>query len=242
MVIQAILQNPKVQHSWDLPAISKLSEPRRTFQLAFGMSSQETAASSDPGLVQDWLSSVVRFTTANVLESRICQVILELFPRRFIRSLEGASVDGALFLEDCFDPTDQSLERHRSLDGGTTAARFVPVEIKSCLPYIDASPGNMKWSTLIWKEVKFQGIVIIGSPLEPHRVAVCPAPALLQYIKQTTDKRRQASILLDSENQASRFYVPGFPSNIQPYVVPISSLRETLQNVMDSARDASRIW
>ena len=206
------------------------------------MSSQETAASSDPGLVQDWLYCVVKWTAANVLESRICQVVLELFPRRFIRSLEGAPVDGALFLEDCFDPTDQSLERHRSLEGGTNAARFIPVEIKSCLPYIDFPPGSMRWSSTLWREVDLQGIVIIGSPLEPDRVAVCPAPALLQYVKEATDNRRQAPIRLESETQASRFYVPGFPSNIQPYVVPISRLRETLQNVMDSATDASRIW
>lgn len=84
----------------DLPKPQK----RRRVQRSPGNHSNEMIPISKLYPLEKWLSYVLRYTAANVAESRVSQIIHEHFPRQWIRALESAGIDGALVLEKFFDP------------------------------------------------------------------------------------------------------------------------------------------
>lgn len=96
--------------SWYYEGLERDLEPqlRRRWQQRPAEEPRETPQLPKPHLLLGWLRHVWRFTAAIVAESRICQIILEHYPRRFVRSLENASTDGALLLDDFFDPDQES--------------------------------------------------------------------------------------------------------------------------------------
>ena len=199
--------------------------------------------SSEALVLQRWLLSVNRFAAANLAESRISQFIQELFPRRYIRSLESAPYDGGLFLEDCFGPQDLTLERHRYLANRTQPAEYIPVEIKAFLPFERTYwPGYIEWGACFKKSADPCGIVILTSPRDSDRVALCPTVALLQHLRPWREDETSMGLFLDGELQSGRFHVPVFPPSIQPYVIPLSFLQRALHNVMDCARNPGTAW
>ena len=184
--------------------------------------------------------------TGYVAESRVCQIILERFPRQFVRSLEGACFDGALLLDDFFDRDQGSLERHSRLESAPKPAPpFLPIEIKHTVASLSAYEGE----DYVWyffrsqqRKDKRRGVVIVTSAIDPDRVVICPANALLQHARDGGGGDDQLIHVSAGETLPGQTYPPAFPSPLKPYEIPISDLGETLSLLLKCARDGTKEW
>lgn len=140
------------------------------------------ASSSEPHFLERWLFCVLISTAAFVSESRASQVILQYFPRRFIRSLEGAPADGALLLEDFFDPYQESLGRHLHLENNSSTPPFMPIEIKCVSAHLRSQPqgqASFTWRADFRRDPIRHRITMIISPADPDHVILYPLQVLL---------------------------------------------------------------
>ena len=207
----------------------------------------KTSRPQGPHPLLEWLRTVLRTAAAFVAESRMCQIILEHYPRRFVRSLENARTDGGLLLDDFFDHDQESLERHSRLESCSEGTPpFLPVEIKHGVAGPNWSGDPTLWrqawrlSGSHWGEDKRQGILIFTSAIDPDRVVICPATAFFQGVPAGTDGGK----LLVGEREAVPWQTcpPAFPSNLKPYEIPVSDIGEVLSLLLKCAHDGTKVW
>ena len=200
----------------------------------------------------DWLRQVLRSAAGTVAESRICQILHDLYPRRFVKSLENARTDGALLLDDFFDADQESLERHDRLENGPgPTPPFLPVDIKHTVacPRWKGDPKSWshRWNYVRvgrWEEDKRQRVLILTSAIDPGRVVVCPATAFFQTARKGGDGWDDQGPVLITETEVlpGQTCPPAFASHLKPYEISISEIGEVLSLLMRCAQNGTKAW
>ena len=219
-------------------------QPRRRRQQRPVDEVEETPQKSDPHFLLLWYRTVLRVAAAFVAESRICQILLKHYPRQFIRSLESASVDGALLLDDFFDPAEESFERHNRLDKDPKyTPPFLPIDVKHAVA-CPIAPNERESRFQAWyyhggsmKHIR-GGILILTSATDPDRVAIVPANAALPKIDSVDDRW----VFQDTDQIPEQTYPPAFGSDVKPFEVSISEIPKVLSRLLECTRDKTGAW